>query len=430
MRSFIVLSFLQCPDPLPQRVLVQPDVAGVGDEAIAHFQVLPAHGDAGHQEAGGFAVLLPIRLEFEYLDMLAPTPHGGAFVGTARPVNHALLVHVVNLFLELFGECDILDRRHAPLRRTPVRRLNWTVLPPGEMRAGNVVIADISAYFENVDIGILMSDLKERGAPEDVTSLLSRCLNRWAILQGRGLPQSQSPSDILGKLYLHNIDVNLEALALITIATLTIFGSSAGIEPKQERQSRSSLGCCAQGVSISQSAKLGIFRADYAKKRIKSVTPVSKSFGKKFINRLMSVTGFDDPYATITDAEVLLDSIPDDAPTEIVREAYTTHFIDSLCIECDACIDICPVDCLAIAPDGEEGALRRQFRAPADNLDQPLFVSGTLKQTGRVMLKDENICLHCGLCAERCPTYAWDMRKFVLQLPYAGRGQIIPLMAV
>jgi formate dehydrogenase (NADP+) beta subunit len=105
-----------------------------------------------------------------------------------------------------------------------------------------------------------------------------------------------------------------------------------------------------------------------------------------------------------------------------------THFIDSLCIECDACIDICPVDCLAIAPDGEEGELRTRVKAPAENFDQPLFASGNLKQTGRVMLKDENICLHCGLCAERCPTYAWDMRKFVLKLPYAG--QIIPLSAV
>ena len=107
-----------------------------------------------------------------------------------------------------------------------------------------------------------------------------------------------------------------------------------------------------------------------------------------------------------------------------------THFIDSLCIECDACIDICPVDCLAIAPDGEEPELRNRFLSPADNLDQPLFVSGRLKQTGRVMLKDENICLHCGLCAERCPTYAWDMRKFVLKLPYAGNGNVIPLVAV
>jgi NADPH-dependent glutamate synthase beta subunit-like oxidoreductase/ferredoxin len=97
-----------------------------------------------------------------------------------------------------------------------------------------------------------------------------------------------------------------------------------------------------------------------------------------------------------------------------------THFIDALCIECDACIDICPVDCLTITPNADEAVLRTEFRVPADNLEQPVFVSGPLKQTGRVMAKDENVCLHCGLCAERCPTYAWDMRKFVLQIPYAG----------
>jgi formate dehydrogenase (NADP+) beta subunit len=101
-----------------------------------------------------------------------------------------------------------------------------------------------------------------------------------------------------------------------------------------------------------------------------------------------------------------------------------THFIDSLCIECDACIDICPVDCLTITPNAEEPELRTRFAAPAENLDQPLFVSTALKQTGRVMIKDENVCLHCGLCAERCPTYAWDMRKFMLQIPYAGASVI------
>ena len=106
-----------------------------------------------------------------------------------------------------------------------------------------------------------------------------------------------------------------------------------------------------------------------------------------------------------------------------------THFIDSLCIECDACIDICPVDCLTITPNADEPDLRTRFAAPAENLDQPLFVSGQLKQTGRVMIKDENVCLHCGLCAERCPTYAWDMRKFMLQIPYAG-ATVIPLTAV
>jgi NADPH-dependent glutamate synthase beta subunit-like oxidoreductase/ferredoxin len=105
-----------------------------------------------------------------------------------------------------------------------------------------------------------------------------------------------------------------------------------------------------------------------------------------------------------------------------------THFIDSLCIECDACIDICPVDCLTITPNGDEPFIRQRFNAPAGNLEQPVFVSGPLKQTRRVMAKDENICLHCGLCAERCPTYAWDMRKFVLRVPYASR--VIPLLAV
>jgi NADPH-dependent glutamate synthase beta subunit-like oxidoreductase/ferredoxin len=108
-----------------------------------------------------------------------------------------------------------------------------------------------------------------------------------------------------------------------------------------------------------------------------------------------------------------------------------THFIPSLCIECDACIDICPVDCLAISPNGDEPFLRERFNAPALNEDQPLYVSEALKQTNRVMLKDENICLHCGLCAERCPTYAWDMRQFVLNIPYAGAtGRVIPLAAV
>jgi NADPH-dependent glutamate synthase beta subunit-like oxidoreductase/ferredoxin len=106
-----------------------------------------------------------------------------------------------------------------------------------------------------------------------------------------------------------------------------------------------------------------------------------------------------------------------------------THFMESLCIECDACIDICPVDCLTITPNADEADLRQRFNAPAANLDQPLYVSGALKQTRRVMIKDENICLHCGLCAERCPTYAWDMRKFVVQIPYAGSA-VIPLAAV
>ena len=99
-----------------------------------------------------------------------------------------------------------------------------------------------------------------------------------------------------------------------------------------------------------------------------------------------------------------------------------THFTTSLCIECDACVDVCPVNCLTIAPDGDEVDLRKQLMAPAQNLTQALYASDALPQTKRVMLKDEDICLHCGLCAERCPTAAWDMRKFELLLPYAGNN--------
>ncbi len=103
-----------------------------------------------------------------------------------------------------------------------------------------------------------------------------------------------------------------------------------------------------------------------------------------------------------------------------------THFTGSLCIECDACIDICPLNCLTITHGGEEAELRTRLMAPASNLDQPLLVSEGLPQTGRVMVKDEDLCIHCGLCAERCPTDAWDMRTFDLLKPYAGRSEDHP----
>ncbi|MGH8496887.1 MAG: FAD-dependent oxidoreductase [Gammaproteobacteria bacterium] len=96
-----------------------------------------------------------------------------------------------------------------------------------------------------------------------------------------------------------------------------------------------------------------------------------------------------------------------------------TVFIDHLCIECDACIDICPVNCLTITHNGDEDDLRGRLNAPAENREQALFVSGPLPQTGRVMVKDEDLCVHCGLCAERCPTAAWDMQKSTLKIPYA-----------
>jgi formate dehydrogenase beta subunit len=98
-----------------------------------------------------------------------------------------------------------------------------------------------------------------------------------------------------------------------------------------------------------------------------------------------------------------------------------TVFAAPQCIECDACVDVCPTDCITFTANGEEAELRTRLRRPAVNTDQPLYVSTSLK-TGRVMVKDEDVCLHCGLCAERCPTGAWDMQKFLLEPTSAGRG--------
>ncbi len=95
-----------------------------------------------------------------------------------------------------------------------------------------------------------------------------------------------------------------------------------------------------------------------------------------------------------------------------------TVFTDALCIECDACVDICPVDCISFVENGVEAELRLRLNAPAHNETQDLYVSGPLK-TGRVMVKDEDVCLHCGLCAERCPTGAWDMQRFLLDVAQA-----------
>ncbi len=96
-----------------------------------------------------------------------------------------------------------------------------------------------------------------------------------------------------------------------------------------------------------------------------------------------------------------------------------TVFTDDLCIECDACVDICPTQCLTILPDGPEAEVVERLKAPRLEPDQLLFASGPLKHTARIMVKDENLCVHCGLCAERCPTAAWDMQKSSLTFPKA-----------
>ena len=98
-----------------------------------------------------------------------------------------------------------------------------------------------------------------------------------------------------------------------------------------------------------------------------------------------------------------------------------TVFTAQACIECDACVDICPMDCITFTTDGEEADVRTRLTAPAVNLTQDIYIGAGLK-TGRIMAKDEDVCLHCGLCAERCPTGAWDMQKSLIEMSHAGCG--------
>ena len=122
------------------------------------------------------------------------------------------------------------------------------------------------------------------------------------------------------------------------------------------------------------------------------------------------------------DIEVELGFTAEQAAKEVERCLncdIQTVFTADLCIECDACLDICPVNCLTITKNGEEDDLRTRLSAPAENHEQALYVSAELPHTGRVMIKDEDLCVHCSLCAERCPTGAWDMQKSKILVPYA-----------
>ena len=123
------------------------------------------------------------------------------------------------------------------------------------------------------------------------------------------------------------------------------------------------------------------------------------------------------------DTEVELGFTAEQVATEVERCLncdIQTVFTDRLCIECDACLDICPTQCLTITGNGEEAEIEERLRAPRLEPEQPMFVSDPLQQTARVMVKDENLCVHCGLCAERCPTAAWDMQKSLLRFPKAS----------
>src|SRR5579871_4635662 len=168
----------------------------------------------------------------------------------------------------------------------------------------------------------------------------------------------------------------------------------------------------ARGVTLS-SRKMGIHEWSYKN----DYNPVER--------RLVPHVGLADRFKKLR-IEVELGFDPQQTALEVQRCLncdIQTVFGAPLCIECDACIDICPVDCLTIAANGPEADLGARLKAPRRTAEQALFVSAPLKQTGRVMVKDEDLCVHCGLCAERCPTAAWDMQKSTVHIPHASHDE-------
>jgi ferredoxin len=163
-----------------------------------------------------------------------------------------------------------------------------------------------------------------------------------------------------------------------------------------------------RGVTL-QTAKMGMHEWSYSN----DFDPAAR--------RLMPSVDLKERFKQLN-IEVELGFSAEQAAEEVERclncDLQTVFFAD-LCIECDACMDICPVDCLTISANEDEQALKNNLKSPVLNPEQPFYVSAPLKQTGRVMIKDENLCVHCGLCAERCPTAAWDMQKSTVDIPYA-----------
>jgi formate dehydrogenase beta subunit len=185
-------------------------------------------------------------------------------------------------------------------------------------------------------------------------------------------------------------------------------GHQAAISIHRHCQGASVADRLAPGVNL-QSRKMGMHEWSYSN----DYAPLER--------RLMPHVSLKERFKKLN-IEVELGFTAEQAAQEVQRCLncdVQTVFTAKLCIECDACIDICPVDCLTITQNGIEADLRTRLKAPAQNLTQPLLVSAGLPQTGRVMVKDEDLCVHCGLCAERCPTAAWDMQKSYVHWPRA-----------
>jgi hypothetical protein len=194
-------------------------------------------------------------------------------------------------------------------------------------RISHVVIADITSFYENIDISLLLSDLREEHAPGPAIDQIGTCLNRWAQVTGRGIPQGQSASDILAKLYFDNIDRNLRRMGyqhLRYVDDIRIFCRSH-IEAKRVLIDLSDL-LRKRGLSL-QAAKSEICGAADARERIDEVTATLRRVNEDFIRQVVREAGLGGPYTTVHEADEILEENPEDAPLEVIKEAYRAHVI-------------------------------------------------------------------------------------------------------
>jgi len=197
-----------------------------------------------------------------------------------------------------------------------------------EAGASFVVVADISAFYENIDIGLLVSDIRATGAPVEAVDLLSVCLNKWAQVSGRGVPQGQTPSDILAKLYLNSVDENLRHMGydhLRYVDDIRVFCDSEA-RAKRLLVDLSHL-LRRRGLNL-QSAKSKILTAEEARTEIEEVTVVLRSVRQQFIEEVIQHSGQGDPYIDVSEADEILEESADETPIEVIQKTYQEYFID------------------------------------------------------------------------------------------------------
>lgn len=189
-----------------------------------------------------------------------------------------------------------------------------------------VIMADISGYYDNIDIKCLLSDLRSTSVSQEIFDLISTCLNRWAQPEGRGIPQGYTPSDFLGKLYLNSIDLNLKGMGFAHLRYVDDFRIFCRNEPEAKRAIMALNGLLRRRGLQLQSAKTEIYAADAAKDKIQGIQPILQPIIREFKQNIIETFESQDAYLTVAKADQLLENVENETPISVLREAFDNNF--------------------------------------------------------------------------------------------------------